>query len=384
MGGNPTDAEDALSRAMLKAWEKVQKIGVEIDNFKSWLSTLTRNLCVDIHRERSRGANRVEDIEVYASSVEQGLVPSEETPESAMESGEKRIVIRRAIDNLPSKLRETFILHFYWELSYPEIAQQQEISYQNVCKRISQARKILREELRGYFIEEDGTDTDKSVPPAETESAIGEMSQGNGGVEVDAGETVTLPEAVEEVESVEGEEAIEVALSVQHSELAPVVATPDGKLEVKRDGCRCVEVALCERQPAPILALAQFDEETGSWENSCLAVQRMQEMPEVRKGWGEFLLPSRSPPWYRFSYFQSLVKSLSGMKGGFVFLSLTFSNQLYPKRNFWRCLKAKLAIWVWNFAICWETGIKSVRTVVSFWMEETVGISESAFRNGSH
>jgi len=35
MGGNPTDAEDALSRAMLKAWEKVQKIGVEIDNFKS-------------------------------------------------------------------------------------------------------------------------------------------------------------------------------------------------------------------------------------------------------------------------------------------------------------------------------------------------------------
>ncbi|NES00222.1 MAG: sigma-70 family RNA polymerase sigma factor, partial [Symploca sp. SIO1B1] len=25
MGGNPIDAEDALSRAMLKAWEKVQK-----------------------------------------------------------------------------------------------------------------------------------------------------------------------------------------------------------------------------------------------------------------------------------------------------------------------------------------------------------------------
>lgn len=25
MGGNPTDAEDALSRAMLKAWDKAQK-----------------------------------------------------------------------------------------------------------------------------------------------------------------------------------------------------------------------------------------------------------------------------------------------------------------------------------------------------------------------
>jgi RNA polymerase sigma factor (sigma-70 family) len=271
MGGNPTDAEDALSRAMLKAWEKVQKIGVEIDNFKSWLSTLTHNLCVDIHRERSRGANRVEDIELYASSVEQGLVSFDDTPESAMETGEKRIVIRRAIDNLPSKLRETFILHFYQELSYPEIAQQQEISYQNVCKRISQARKILREELRGYFIGEDETDSDLSVTPAATESAIGEMSQGNAEVEAIVGETTTFSVAVEEVESVGGEELI--------------------------------EVVLCELPPAPILALAQFDEETGRWGNSCLAVQRMQQQPLVGKGWGEFVLPSRSPPLYRFPYF---------------------------------------------------------------------------------
>lgn len=46
MGGNPTDAEDALSRAMLKAWEKVQNYAGEITNFKSWLTSLTHNLCV--------------------------------------------------------------------------------------------------------------------------------------------------------------------------------------------------------------------------------------------------------------------------------------------------------------------------------------------------
>jgi RNA polymerase sigma-70 factor (ECF subfamily) len=313
MGGNPTDAEDALSRAMLKAWEKVQKIGVEIDNFKSWLSTLTHNLCVDIHRERSRGANRVEDIELYASSVEQELVSFEDTPENAMETGEKKIVIRRAIDNLPSRLRETFILHFYRELSYQEIAQQQEISYQNVCKRISQARGILREELRGYFIGEDGTDTDKSVPPTATESAIGEISEGNGGVEAGAGKTVTLPEAVEEVESVVGEESIEVVRDVQHSESVMVAATSEAKLEVRRDGCRCVEVALCERQFAPILALVQFDEETGCLGNSCLAVLRIQQQHQVGKVAGEFVRSSRSPPLYRLPYFQSLVKSLSRM-----------------------------------------------------------------------
>lgn len=312
MGGNPTDAEDALSRAMLKAWEKVQKYAGKITNFKSWLTSLTHNLCVDIHREGDRGANRVEDIEGYASGEEAGLVRSEDTPLSAMETGEKRMVIRRAIANLPTRLRETFILHFDRELSYPEIAQRQEISYQNVCKRISQARAILRLELRGYFIGEDEADTDKSVPPTATESAIGEMFQGNAPVEAIAGETVTLSVAVEEVESVGGEEAIEVVRSVQHSSSVMVAATNDGKLEVKREGCRCVEVALCERQPAPILALAQFDEETGSWGNSCLAVQRMQQQHQVGKVVGEFVRSSRSPPLYRFPYFQSFVRSCRG------------------------------------------------------------------------
>jgi len=306
MGGNWTDAEDALSRAMLKAWEKVQQYAGKISNFKSWLTSLTHNLCVDILREHSRGANRVEDIEGYASFEEEGLVPSEDTPEIAIETDEKRIVIRRAIDNLPTRLRETFILHFYQELSYPEIAQQQEISYQNVCKRISQARKILQEELRGYFIGEEGTDTDKSVPPAAMESSIGEISEGNAPVEAGADETVTLPEAVEEVESVGDEEAIEVVRDVQQSKSVMSAGSSEGKLEVKSDGCRCVEAALGERQLAPILALAQFEEETGSWGNPCQAMLRMQQQLMVGKVAGEFVRSSRSPSFVLFCLFSIL------------------------------------------------------------------------------
>jgi len=212
MGGNPIDAEDALSRAMLKAWEKVQKFVGQINNFKGWLTSLTRNLCVDIHRQRSRRANRVEDIEGYASGEESELAGSEDTPEKVVETDEKRVVIRRAIDNLSPRLQETFILHFYQDLSYSEIAQQQEISYQNVCKRISQARKILREELRGYFVGEETdaeivveTDTETSGASATsvlTESSVEEISQENGGFEPIVGETVSLSEVVEEVETV--------------------------------------------------------------------------------------------------------------------------------------------------------------------------------------
>ncbi|NEQ35097.1 MAG: sigma-70 family RNA polymerase sigma factor [Okeania sp. SIO3I5] len=153
MGGNRTDAEDALSRAMLKAWEKEQKNPAKISNSKAWLTKLTYNLCVDIHRERIRAANRVDNIEDYTFTEEQELVSLEERPDYAIEIQEKRIMIRRAIHNLPTRLHQTFILHFYQQLSHQEIAKQQNISYDNVCKRISQARNILRNELREYFIE---------------------------------------------------------------------------------------------------------------------------------------------------------------------------------------------------------------------------------------
>ena len=151
MGGNRTEAEDALSRVMLKAWEKGLKYKEKICNFKAWLTRLAHNLCVDIHRERSRSINRVESIEEIGD--EQGLASSEDTAQNTLETEEKKIVIRRAVENLPSRLRETFTLNFYQELSYQEIALQQEISYDNVCKRMSQARKILGAELEEYFID---------------------------------------------------------------------------------------------------------------------------------------------------------------------------------------------------------------------------------------
>jgi RNA polymerase sigma factor (sigma-70 family) len=288
MNGNSTEAEDLLSQAMVKAWEKAQKYAGKIENFKCWLTTLTRNFWIDLTRRR--GANQVEDIEVYADRNELGLVSVDETPASALDCDEKKRVIRAAIDELPTRLRETFILHFYEELSHQEISERQNISYQNVCKRISQARAILREELRGYFIGEEGTKTELAVTSAVTEPTIEEMPEGNAEVEAIAGESVTLSVAIAEVEAVGGEESPFVALSEQQCELDSFAAVSEGKLEVKSDSCWCVEATLYERQPAPILVNAQFDEETGHWGSSCLVVQRMQQQPLVGKGWGEFLL----------------------------------------------------------------------------------------------
>ncbi len=163
MGGNSIEAEEALSRAMLKAWEKEQNSARKIKNFKAWLTRLTHNLCVDIHRERRRSINHFEGIEEYISGEEPEYLGCQDTTLVVLESEETRIAICHAIENLPKRLRETFILHYYEERSHQEIVQQQEISYDNVCKRISQARKILRKELKGYFFGKDESKTNREV-----------------------------------------------------------------------------------------------------------------------------------------------------------------------------------------------------------------------------
>jgi RNA polymerase sigma factor (sigma-70 family) len=216
MNSNPTDAEDALSRAMLKAWEKFRDFSDDIQSFKAWLTRLTYHLCIDIQRERNRGANRVENIEIYTSLEDHGQIFQSDTPESALEKDEKKLVICRAINNLPERLRETFILHFYAELSYPEIAQKQDISYDNVCKRISQARTMLREELKEYFFGQDKTDSNESLKKEKPKKTTR--------VQPIVGETVALPEVVEEVEIVVKEKSMDVKPSEQQKESATIAA----------------------------------------------------------------------------------------------------------------------------------------------------------------
>ncbi|NES04199.1 MAG: sigma-70 family RNA polymerase sigma factor [Okeania sp. SIO2F4] len=157
MNSNHSDAEDALSEAMLKALKMVRKFAGKIANLPAWLMTLTRNLCLDLIRKRSRSAVGVDDIEWVGDRGEMGVASAVELPEQVLEKDERSVVIRRAIASLPERMRETFILHFYQELSYQEIVERQGISIDCVYKRISQARKKLKEILSRYFIHFDGS-----------------------------------------------------------------------------------------------------------------------------------------------------------------------------------------------------------------------------------
>ncbi|MEG4487986.1 sigma-70 family RNA polymerase sigma factor [Microcoleus sp. D2_18a_B4] len=151
MEGNATDAEEVLSRAMLKAWDKLPDYAEKITNLRAWITRLTHNLCIDIHRERRRKAMQMEDIEEVAATGSSAVISCLNSPEEALLHHELGQYIRRAIDTLPSRLRTPFILRYCHQIAYQDIAQQLALSLNNVYKRIQQARDILQKRLSKYL-----------------------------------------------------------------------------------------------------------------------------------------------------------------------------------------------------------------------------------------
>jgi RNA polymerase sigma factor (sigma-70 family) len=148
MGGVRDDAEEALSRAMLRALNKLQSNGQQIRNPRAWLSKLTLNLCLDLHRERRRQVRRLLSIEDLGLRTGD-LVPAvTDSPERAFLNREIIACLCDAVDDLPSRLRDPFVLRFFQEMAYPDIADCLILSTENVRKRIQQARGILKERLK--------------------------------------------------------------------------------------------------------------------------------------------------------------------------------------------------------------------------------------------
>ncbi|NEP11664.1 MAG: RNA polymerase sigma factor [Symploca sp. SIO2C1] len=155
MKGNYTDAQEALSRASIKAWEKWQDYAETITNPKAWMTQLTHNLCLDMHREYRREARGIEGIEEIAMAEDNYLAFSSSSSESTVLDRERNSYLYRILNTLPAKVRIPFILWCEEEMSYSDIAKQLALPKEKVRKRVQQGRTLLKKQLQEYFSELD-------------------------------------------------------------------------------------------------------------------------------------------------------------------------------------------------------------------------------------
>lgn len=147
MNGAHFDAADAVSRAMMVAQSKLPTYAQHIENLEAWLTRLTCNICLDMHRERQRATHGRVELDESVAALEDPAT----SPEEEYFACEVRKIILLAINELPAALRDAAMLRFVQETSYPAMASQLSISEANARKRVQLARAMLRQRIKAQL-----------------------------------------------------------------------------------------------------------------------------------------------------------------------------------------------------------------------------------------
>ena len=131
-------SRSVVQQVFVDMWIKREKL--QVGSLKAYLFQSVRNACLDILKHRKAESR-------YLSTL--GNVEKEQMPDW-IEDAELSDRINKAIDKLPEKCRQVFILCRVEDLKYAEIAERLDISVKTVEMQIGIALKKLRIELSDY------------------------------------------------------------------------------------------------------------------------------------------------------------------------------------------------------------------------------------------
>jgi len=144
---SPTDAEDIVQDAALRALQALSTVSV--DRPKPWFLAIVRNAAMTfIARNRPKTlayAGDMADLDALDLRERDDAAPDPEQALIGTEDGER---LRGAIAALPSPFLETLVMRDLNGLSYREIAEATEAPVGTVMSRLARARAMLAKTLR--------------------------------------------------------------------------------------------------------------------------------------------------------------------------------------------------------------------------------------------
>jgi RNA polymerase sigma-70 factor (ECF subfamily) len=140
------DAEDIAQQAYVR----LQKLSdeKELDNPRAYLFQIANNLAVDQLRRGKLHMEYVnQQLPAEGETVTDDSHADHHSPERVLEARQQLQAIYQAVDSLPFKCRQAFLLHRSRGFSYSEIAQEMNTSVSSVEKYILQALKVCRRRI---------------------------------------------------------------------------------------------------------------------------------------------------------------------------------------------------------------------------------------------
>jgi RNA polymerase sigma-70 factor (ECF subfamily) len=142
---NPTDAEDLVQEACLRAIKGLIRNGIKSEP-KVWLFTILRNVWINQWRRRTNGPEFIllGKSRADGGGLQEWLSDERERPEDHFERNVASDRIRLAISGLPDVFREVVVLRYFEGFSYRQIASILGCPAGTVMSRLNRARAELR------------------------------------------------------------------------------------------------------------------------------------------------------------------------------------------------------------------------------------------------
>ena len=144
---NPTDAEDVVQDAFLRAFEALPQLS-DLNRFGAWLHSITRNRALRYYRSEGRYQPQ-EDMEPY---LNRAADTSAADPAHIVERELTEQGIREAIQELPEDFRVVIELYYWAEMPQKRMAEFLSLPLTTVKWRLHKAKDLLKTTLerRGY------------------------------------------------------------------------------------------------------------------------------------------------------------------------------------------------------------------------------------------
>ena len=135
--------DDIEQEVYIKTWKNIDNYK-ESGKLKSWIATITANVCKDYFKSSSYKQNLRE---VRDENVLENKAVSA-SQERIIDAKKRQKIILKAVDELPYKMRKVVVLFEFEDFSISEIAKKLGEPEGTVKSRLFNARKVLAEKLK--------------------------------------------------------------------------------------------------------------------------------------------------------------------------------------------------------------------------------------------
>lgn len=149
--GSEEEAKNIIQDTFLYLWEHIDILDT-INNKDAFLFTLVKNRCLNFIKHRLYVDSRKQSLqETEEEELQMSLYALQEFDENLCSVEDIEQLLQQAVDALPERCRQIFMLSRMEGLKYKEIASRLDVSVNTVENQISIALKKMRIELKDYL-----------------------------------------------------------------------------------------------------------------------------------------------------------------------------------------------------------------------------------------